>query len=36
MLRTEKNIISAKSIESEDMVQTAYEFTIYEKVKKKG
>lgn len=24
------------TIESEDMVQTAYEFTIYEKVKKKG
>ena len=24
------------TIESEDMVQTAYEFTIYEKVRKKG
>lgn len=25
-----------ETIESEDMVQTAYEFTIYEKVRKKG
>lgn len=29
-------MIPAVTIESEDMVQTAYEFTIYEKVRKKG